>query len=47
MYVYAYVCVCVCARTPHVEVFLQDLQELDYDDQINNTSTTGGIFILK
>ena len=25
--------VCVCARTPHVEVFLKDLQELDYDDQ--------------
>ena len=27
------VCVCVRARTPHVEVFLQDLQELDYDDR--------------
>lgn len=25
--------VCVCARTPHVEVFLKALQELDYDDQ--------------
>lgn len=27
-----YVCVCVCT-TPHVTVFLKDLQELDYDDQ--------------